>query len=168
MPLPALRRLSSFRPLPPARSLRSVKANSPGIELRVNPEAADRSGGFHWDVSAGYYEVRVSVAGCHAPGSGATTVASPVFPIPPPKVGLTLVLACSGERPVPMPTVSSVVPGRRRCAGWDHRDHQRDRVQPLGGEGQVRGRPGAAGDLPFARSPYRRCACRLGLPVLYV
>jgi IPT/TIG domain len=95
----------------------AVKANSPGIEPRVNPEAADRSGGFHWDVSAGYYEVRASAPGCHAPGSGATTVASPVFPIPPPKVGLTLVLACSGERPVPMPTVSSVSPAAGAAQG---------------------------------------------------
>ncbi len=94
-----------------------VKANSPGIEPRVNPEVADRSGGFHWDVAAGYYEVQASAPGCHAPGSGATTVASPVFPIPPPKVGLTLVLACSGERPVPAPTVSSVSPAAGAAQG---------------------------------------------------
>jgi hypothetical protein len=88
----------------------AVKADSPGIEPRVNPEVANRSGGFHWDVAAGYYEVQASAPGCHAPGGGATTVASPVFPIPPPKIGLTLVLACAGERPVPVPTVSSVSP----------------------------------------------------------
>jgi hypothetical protein len=95
----------------------AVKANSPGIQPRVNPEVANHSGGFHWDVAAGYYKVQASAPGCHAPGSGATTVASPVFPIPPPKVGLTLVLACSGERPVPVPTVSSVSPAAGAAQG---------------------------------------------------
>ena len=95
----------------------AVKADSPGIEPRVNPEVANRSGGFHWDVAAGYYEVQASAPGCHAPGSGATTVASPVFPIPPPKVGLTLVLSCSGERPALVPTVSSVSPAAGGAQG---------------------------------------------------
>ena len=95
----------------------AVKADSSGIQPRVNPEVADRSGGFHWDVSAGYYEVQASAPGCHAPGSGASTVVSPVFPIPPPKTGLTLVLACSGERPVPVPTVSSVSPAAGSAQG---------------------------------------------------
>ncbi len=88
----------------------SVKANSSGIEPRANPETANRAGGFHWDVAAGYYEVQASAPNCHGPGTEATTVTSPVFPIPPPKVGLTLVLACSGERPVAKPTVGSVSP----------------------------------------------------------
>ena len=140
-----------------------VKADSPGIQPRVNPEVADRSGGFHWDVSAGYYEVQASAPGCHAPGSGASTVASPVFPIPPPKTGLTLVLACSGERPVPVPTVSSVSPAAGAAQGGT--------AVTIGGTGfnrsgnsQVRWRAGAVGDLPFARSTHRSCAGRLRLP----
>jgi hypothetical protein len=88
----------------------AVRADSPGLEPRVDPETANGSGGFHWDVAAGYYEVQASAPNCHAPGSAATTVTSPVFPIPPPKVGLTLILACSGERPVPKPAVTSVTP----------------------------------------------------------
>ena len=87
-----------------------VKAGSPGIQPRVNPEITGRSGGFHWDVAAAYYEVQASAPNCHSPISDTTAVTSPVFPIPPPKVGLTLVLACSGQGQVPRPTVSSVSP----------------------------------------------------------
>jgi hypothetical protein len=95
----------------------AVKADNPGIQPRVNPEVANRTGGFHWDVAAGYYEVQASSPNCHAPGSKTTTVTSPVFPIPPPKVGLTLVLACSGERSAPEPTVRSVSPAAGAARG---------------------------------------------------
>ena len=141
----------------------AVKADSPGIQPRVNPEVADRSGGFHWDVSAGYYEVQASAPGCHAPGSGASTVVSPVFPIPPPKTGLTLVPGLLGGTAGSGADCQFCVPGRRLGAGRDGGDHRRDRVQPLG-HSQVRWRSGAVGDLPFARGPHRSCACRLRLP----
>jgi hypothetical protein len=71
------------------------------ISPSVNPEHTDVAGFFHWDVIAGYYRVQASHPGCTAPSTHrgrkrAPSVFSSVFPIPPPKLGLKLVLSCPG------------------------------------------------------------------------
>lgn len=95
----------------------TVDSASPGIRPRANPETANRSGGFHWDVAAGYYEVQASAPNCHAPNSDATEVTSPAFPIPPPKVGLTLLLDCADHGKAPRPTMTSVSPSAGPARG---------------------------------------------------
>ncbi len=141
----------------------AVKADSPGIEPRVNPEVADHSGGFHWDVSAGYYEVRAVRARLPCPRYRGNDRRQPGFPHPPAQGRADAGPGLFGGAARADADGQFCVPGRRRGTGRDHCDHQRDRVQPLG-NGQVWWCPGAAGDLPFARSPYRRRACRLRFP----
>ena len=59
---------------------------SPGN--RVNPGLTDASGEFGWDTTPGFYEVEASETGC------GTAVVGP-FEVPPPQVGLKLVLHCT-------------------------------------------------------------------------
>jgi hypothetical protein len=54
----------------------------------TNPETTPADGTFGWDVVPGYYEVQASRAGC----SSAT---SAVYQVPPPALGIQLVLTCN-------------------------------------------------------------------------
>lgn len=75
----------------------------------VNPEASAANGGFDWEVFAGYYQVTAQKSGCAEPGHPSRLVVStPVFRVPPPKVGIVLTLNCQGEAPPAKPKVGSL------------------------------------------------------------
>ena len=82
---------------------------------RTNPGLTDTAGHFGWDVIAGFYVVRAERADCTAPGGAFVETAT--LPIPPPAVGLELVLDCplpDTTAPVASPTQSPAANG----AGW--------------------------------------------------
>ncbi|MGD0069876.1 MAG: IPT/TIG domain-containing protein, partial [Streptosporangiaceae bacterium] len=86
-----------------------VDVSSPGIEPTTNPETTGSDGVFHWDVDTGWYEVQASAPGCTAPGDpGQSSETVGPYPVPPPQVGLTITLACTGEAPPPVPSVSGL------------------------------------------------------------
>jgi hypothetical protein len=88
---------------------RRANPASPGIEPHVNPQQTRASGQFHWDVISGFYKVVASATGCHAPGDASQNAAStPVLPVPPPQVGLDLVLQCAHEAPPARPRITSL------------------------------------------------------------
>jgi choice-of-anchor C domain-containing protein len=87
----------------------SETADSPDIDPNVNPETTGTDGAFHWDVIAGWYEIRASASGCTDPAdSSQTAVTIGPYPVPPPQLGLTITLACSNEPPPPTPVVDSL------------------------------------------------------------
>jgi hypothetical protein len=61
---------------------------------RVNPVTTGADGIFHWDVLAGFYQVRASKAGCHVPNSEETVATSAVYEVPPPALDIELTLDC--------------------------------------------------------------------------
>jgi hypothetical protein len=64
---------------------------------RNNPDLTNEDGFFHWDTIAGYYIVRAEKAGCHAPGNpGQAFNETDVLPVPPPQLGLEILLECDG------------------------------------------------------------------------
>jgi IPT/TIG domain/TIG domain len=82
---------------------------SPGIQPHRNPEKTGVDGQFHWDVISDYYKVVASAPGCHAPGDPAqATVSTPALPVPPPQVGLDLVLQCAHQGAPARPLVTSL------------------------------------------------------------
>ncbi|HTW07033.1 MAG TPA: IPT/TIG domain-containing protein [Acidimicrobiales bacterium] len=95
-----------------------VRPASPGIEPHRNPEVTARNGQFHWDVISDYYKVVASAPGCHAPGDpNQRSVSTPVLPVPPPQVGLYLVLQCVHEAPPAPPRVTSLSDDQAPTAG---------------------------------------------------
>jgi subtilisin family serine protease len=64
---------------------------------RSNPMTTGADGVFHWDVLAGYYQVVATRPGCHVPGSTEVTARSAVYEVPPPALGIRLVLDCGEE-----------------------------------------------------------------------
>lgn len=82
-----------------------VSTSSPGLLPAVNPEVTGAGGAFHWDVDAGWYKVSASASGCTVPGSKTTTAVIGPYPVPPPQLGLTIILSCPAE---PKPSTSSV------------------------------------------------------------
>ncbi|MFN2505699.1 MAG: DUF5979 domain-containing protein [Acidimicrobiales bacterium] len=81
---------------------------SPGN--RANPDTTDGVGHFGWDVIAGYYQVRASAVGCHAPGDpDRAFVETPVLSIPPPAMDLDLRLDCEPPATADLAVYSSVV-----------------------------------------------------------
>lgn len=65
---------------------------------RKNPDATGQYGDFSWDVNAGFYKVRAEAKGCYQPGNPAQTyVESKVYQIPPPALGIELVLECPAK-----------------------------------------------------------------------
>jgi Cellulose binding domain/Glycosyl hydrolase family 12 len=72
---------------------------------RKNPDFTGQHGNFSWDVIAGFYKVRAEATGCYKPGNSAQTyVESAVYQVPPPALGIDLVLECPGK-------TGSVTPG---------------------------------------------------------
>jgi hypothetical protein len=68
------------------------------IEPAENPETTGPSGQFDWNALAGIYEVGAAAAGCSAPGKpGQANVFTSPFVLPPPAVGLSLVLECASR-----------------------------------------------------------------------
>jgi cellulase/cellobiase CelA1 len=62
---------------------------------RKNPDATGLYGDFSWDVLAGFYKVRASYPGCHAVGNPSQPyVDTIVYQIPPPALGIKMVLQC--------------------------------------------------------------------------
>jgi Glycosyl hydrolase family 12/Cellulose binding domain len=62
---------------------------------RRNPDLTGQYGDFSWDVTPGFYKVEASFGKCHVPGNpNDSTVESKVFQIPPPALGIQLVLEC--------------------------------------------------------------------------
>ena len=85
---------------------------SPGMQPHRNPEKTGVEGQFHWDVISDYYKVVASAPGCHAPGDPAqATVSTPALPVPPPQVGLDLVLQCAHQGAPERPLVTSLSSG---------------------------------------------------------
>lgn len=90
----------------------AVSPSSPGIQPAINPETTTKNGVFHWDVSAGYYELQASAPGCYAPGDpSVATVTSAVYQVPPPRFGIAVTLACSSQPPPPRPVVTGLTVG---------------------------------------------------------
>ena len=87
----------------------AVKPSSPGISPRVNPERTGASGQFHWDVAAGWYEIQAKAAKCADPKDPYQhTVTIGPYQVPPPRLGLTIVMACRNEPKPPHPAVSGL------------------------------------------------------------
>jgi hypothetical protein len=64
----------------------------------VNPATTGTDGSFSWDVASGYYMVRASKAGCRSATDRSSSAASTsVLKIPPPRIGLLLVLGCESS-----------------------------------------------------------------------
>jgi Cellulose binding domain len=62
---------------------------------RKNPSKTGQQGDFSWDVSAGFYKVRAQAPGCYKPGTPSQNyVESAVYQVPPPALGINLVLEC--------------------------------------------------------------------------
>lgn len=65
---------------------------------RKNPDATGQYGDFSWDVNPGFYKVRAEALGCNKPGNTAQQyVESAVYQIPPPALGINLVLECPSK-----------------------------------------------------------------------
>ncbi|GAA3240174.1 hypothetical protein GCM10010532_080550 [Dactylosporangium siamense] len=82
---------------------------------RVNPSITNGYGFYRWDVSPGWYKVRVAKAGCTQPGTTQPYVDSAVKQVAvnlPPVTNLDLVLSC-GETPSLPTTVVVRAPGVR-------------------------------------------------------
>ncbi|MGH3753403.1 MAG: nidogen-like domain-containing protein [Pseudonocardiaceae bacterium] len=62
---------------------------------RTNPDVTDSTGHFGWDTIAGFYRVRASAPGCHAPGNPSQAfVETAVLEVPPPVTDIDLRLDC--------------------------------------------------------------------------
>jgi hypothetical protein len=78
---------------------------------RQNPMVTGPDGLFGWDTIAGYYVVRAEAPGCVDPmNEDITYVETPVLPVPPPQLGLELVLDC-GEPPTPESLINALLDG---------------------------------------------------------
>lgn len=63
---------------------------------RKNPDGTGQYGDFSWDVTPGFYKVRATAPGCHAPGNpNQAYVESAVYQVPPPALGINLVMECA-------------------------------------------------------------------------
>lgn len=82
-----------------------VSASSAGIRPAVNPQLTGANGVFHWDVAAGFYKVEASAPHCAVRGSAKTTAVIGPYPVPPPQLGLAIVLRCEDEKPPTAPVV---------------------------------------------------------------
>lgn len=101
-----------FLPVPDGSNLMSP-AN------RTNPSLTDDTGGFAWDVIAGYYRVRAAKDGCvSAVDPGLPFAETATLVIPPPALGLELVLNCGAEDQVAPTTQAEVLP-QPNAAGWN-------------------------------------------------
>jgi YVTN family beta-propeller protein len=78
-----------------------ASTSMPGLIPAVNPETTGADGVFHWDVSAGFYKVEASAPGC-------TTATIGPYPVPPPRVGLTITLKCADEAKAAAPAVTGL------------------------------------------------------------
>ena len=88
------------------------------MQPSVNPETTRSSGEFHWDVYPGIYEVQASKQGCTKPGDRSIdSVTSRGYQVPPPALGISLVLQCRDEPAVPRPTVSSLSESQGMASG---------------------------------------------------
>lgn len=84
----------TFTPVPDGSAVMS-----PGN--RSNPSTTDVEGRFGWDTVPGYYEVEATKAGCGI-------ALSAVLTVPPPALGLRLVLHCAAAPPGPAISTSSL------------------------------------------------------------
>ena len=85
-----------------------IPASGAIISPAVNPETTDSTGEFHWDALAGTYAVQATAPNCHTVGKPSQPqVATSEFDIPPPAVGLLLVLECPASG-IATPTVSGL------------------------------------------------------------
>ncbi len=73
---------------------------------RTNPTTTGADGAYGWDVVGGYYRLSVSAEGCTAPGGG-DVLRSDALTIPPPVIGLDLVLDCPRLGDVTPPTINA-------------------------------------------------------------
>ncbi|MCK6546929.1 PxKF domain-containing protein [Myxococcota bacterium] len=74
---------------------------------RVNPMPSTAQGDYGWDVIAGYYIVRAEAEGCVDPTDPSRTfVESSVLTIPPPVLGLDLVLDCGAGADTDPPVIN--------------------------------------------------------------
>jgi hypothetical protein len=70
---------------------------------RTNPDTTDATGHFGWDTIAGFYTVRATSDGCHAPGDpGQAFVETAVLTIPPPVFDIDLRLECGEDGVAPV------------------------------------------------------------------
>jgi len=101
----------------PAGPFRAVPAGNAEIDPTTNPEVSDSNGQFAWDVLAGYYQIEASKSGCTAPGDPSDpTATTAALSVPPPQVGLEIVLDCGGSTPE-RPEVSDVSAAFGAAAG---------------------------------------------------
>jgi hypothetical protein len=88
---------------------------------RKNPDATGLYGDFSWDVTPGFYKVRASYPGCHAVGNpGQAYVDTIVYQIPPPALGIKMVLQCptAGGGTTPGVTVKLTDNGDQRWSRY--------------------------------------------------
>ncbi|MDO9496652.1 MAG: carboxypeptidase regulatory-like domain-containing protein [Nocardioides sp.] len=76
---------------------------------RTNPDVTNAVGYFRWDVTAGWYKVKVDAAGCDS----ATT---PAMQVPPEKIDLVVKVNCPSAA-APTPTVAPRVSGAAKVGG---------------------------------------------------
>jgi len=94
----------------------AVAASSTGISPHVNPQTTGKDGRFDWLAAAGVYRVHAVSAGCltvrHQPAAGNTAT----FTLPPPAVGLVLVLPCQLGKAV-RPRITGLSPAAVPAGG---------------------------------------------------
>lgn len=97
-----------------------VDPSSPGIQPGVNPETTAADGTFHWDVSAGYYEIQAAAPGCtDAADTSEPTATIGPYPVPPPQVGLVIAMNCANEPTPAAPAVQQLSQDSGAAAGGD-------------------------------------------------
>lgn len=98
----------------------AVDPSDPGVQPAINPETTGADGTFHWDVSAGYYEIQATAPGCAdaADPSDATATIGP-YPVPPPQVGLVITMACADEPAAAAPVVQALSQNSGAAGGGD-------------------------------------------------
>ena len=70
----------------------------PGVNT-TNPDLTDETGFFRWDVTEGWYRVKVDAAGC-------TSTTTPSMQVPPPAIDLLIKTQCSAPAPTATPEIA--------------------------------------------------------------
>jgi hypothetical protein len=78
----------------------AVAASSAGISPHVNPETTGKDGRFDWLAAAGVYRVHAVSASCRTVRRQPASANTATFTLPPPAVGLVIVLPCQLGKPV--------------------------------------------------------------------
>ena len=78
---------------------------------RRNPSTSGSDGSFGWDVVAGFYQIRATAPGCTSTQDHTNPRASSaVLQVPPPQIGLQVVMYCAAAAPASPPPTAPTAP----------------------------------------------------------